>query len=293
MKRLYKTVLENESQMFGELLKTVRSTATPGAIRSVETRLGVPLPKTFKQFLEQVGSASWPVDIYSAEALAPCPPDLERPQHLIAFATDGGGNDWCFDTRQLQDHEYSIVFWDHEEPPDAQELEEQGPSTPFDEWLEELVSNRLNDDERDALAERRQHIETALARHRETNTWPWAPSEEDIATVEASIGFALPKDYVWFTTTLGSTAWPLEIVDALEMGRLTEEMRHRFPTLKATVVAFGRETDGTFVGFQNDGRPVAVGGHAIGDRSFFDFLERRIKERSQSQPGPKDDIADG
>lgn len=288
MKRLYETVLENESRWLGELSKVERSTATPAAIQSAETKLGVSLPETFKQFARRVGAASWPLHIYSVDALAPYPPDWERPSYLIAFATDGGGNDWCFDTRKLQSGEYAIVFWDHEEPPDGEELDAQAAATPFDEWLEDVVTDKLNDDEREALAERRSNIERALERYRETNTWPWAPSEEDLAGVEASIGFALPRDYVWFTTKLGSTTWPIEIPDALEMGRLTEEMRKRFPAAGA-VVAFGRETDGSFVGLEKDGRLVAIGGRAIEDRSFFDFLERRIKERSEPS-SPADDI---
>jgi hypothetical protein len=170
MKRLYETVLENESEAFRG---RDRSKVTGEAIRAVERKLGVQLPKTYKQFASQVGRASWPVDIRSIEALAPYPSDWDRPAHLIAFATDGGGNDWCFDTRALEDQEYSIIFWDHEEPPDPKELAEPGPSTPFDEWLEDLVSDKLAEDESDAVNERQEFIEKALEPHRETNTWPW------------------------------------------------------------------------------------------------------------------------
>lgn len=285
MKRLYKTVVDHEPPALRAILGE-RPSSTEATIRAVETRLGVPLPKTFKQFAAQVGAASWPVDIYGADALTPYPADYERPPFLIAFATDGGGNDWCFDTRKLQRNEYPIVFWDHEEPPSAEELAEPGHTTSFDAWLKDSLPDSIEDGVRDSLEERRNAIIAALEGHRETNIWPWSPSEDDVAGVEKDLGIALPRGYVWFTTTLGSTPWPFEIVDALELNRLTQEMRERFPETRSRWVAFGREADGSFVVFQKSGKPVSIGGPAIADASFYELLERRIAERSAQAAAP-------
>jgi hypothetical protein len=53
------------------------------------------------------------------------------------------------------------------------------------------------------------------------------------------------------------------------------EMRQQFPAAKP-IAAFGREHNGSFVCFDKSGRIVSVGGPPFKDRSFFDFLRRRI-----------------
>ncbi|GAC1414080.1 MAG: hypothetical protein NVSMB53_12000 [Gemmatimonadaceae bacterium] len=279
MKDLYKRVVVGESRLLGEPASAPREVASLESIEAAERALGIVLPETFKQFAQQVGHCSWPVEIFPVGSLAYSLWD--RPKYFIAFATDGGGNDWCFDTRTRTNNEYSIEFWDHEEPPDLKALEEPSLPTTFDEWLEELVSEALADEERRSLEDRRRAIEEALEPHRESNVWPWGPSDGDIARIQASIGFKLPDDYIWFTTKLGSTEWPMKIPDATEVGRLSLEMKRRFPGAASdTAVAFAKEADGSFVAFEADGRLIAVGGSAIKDQSFFELLQRRIEEAS-------------
>lgn len=289
MKRLYATVVENEARFLGKEpeadptadLSAGRPTSTLEAIEAAERKLGFALSKTWKQFANQVGAAVWPVQLLSLEAIAADPVPTDRPKFLVAFADDGSGNEWCFDTRAAVKGEYPILFWDHEDPPQVSELETPEAVTSFDEWLKGMIATKLADDESEALKARRARIEAALLPHRETNTWPYAPGDEEIIRCEATIGFALPKDYVWFTTNLGSTKWPLEIVDAVEMGRLTDEMKKAFPNVRGSSFAFGREADGTFVAFQKGSKLVSVGGRPLEDKTFFDFLERRIEQRSK------------
>jgi hypothetical protein len=277
MKRLYARVIEQDARARdGRNGASARSVATAEALAEAEARLGGRLAKTFVQFARAVGSTRWPVEIHAVEALAPYPPEWGRPSYLVAFATDGSGNDWCFDLRHREKGEYPIVFWDHEDPPDAAELEQADVVTTFDAWLEEQVGEALDEDGRADWSARQEFFERALEPHRETNTWPWAPSETDIAEVEREIGFPLPKDYVWFTRTFGSTPWPLAICDAKELLALTVQMRATNPRAKRGLIAFARDADGSFVAFHAKGRLEAVGGPPLRDRSFLALLERRI-----------------
>ncbi len=286
MKRLYQTLLDNEARVLGEASRSERRRASVEDLEAIERRLGYALPKTYKSFAREVGEASWPLRISAADALAPYPAELARPSWLLPFASDESGNDHCFDTRVELKGEYAIESWDHESPPSGAELEERGTPMAFDDWLKGVVNEKIAAEESEALAERHRRIEALLLPHRPTNAWPFAPSADDVAKVEAGLRFALPKDYVWLTTTLGSLAWPLEIVDALEIGRLTEEMKRQFPNARGVVAAIGREADGSFVGVQKFGKLVAVGGRPLEDATFLDFLERRIDQRSRSKLPP-------
>jgi hypothetical protein len=60
----------------------------------------------------------------------------------VPFASDASGNDWSFDTRTFEAGEYAIVWLDHEEPPDDEELEGGYEATAFDEWLQGVVADR-------------------------------------------------------------------------------------------------------------------------------------------------------
>jgi hypothetical protein len=59
-------------------------------------------------------------------------------------------------------------------------------------------------------------------------------------------------------------------------------MRQQFPAAKSIAAAFGREHNGSFVCFDKSGKIVSVGGPPLKDRSFFDFLKRRITEEQNS-----------
>jgi cell wall assembly regulator SMI1 len=221
------------------------------------------------------------VEIFSVEGIvaAAAAPPPGRPAYLVPFAGDGAGNHWCFDLRPHEGDEASIVFWDHEEPPAAAELAEAGAPTSFDDWLEGLVSTHVAEDASTAFAERLKRIEDAITPHRGPNVRPHPPTREDVTAVEATLRFTLPKDYVGFTTQLGSTTWPLEIVDAQELEKLTEVLRTRFGSKARGVVAFGREAEGAILAFERRGKLVAFGGYPVEDATFLDFLERRIRER--------------
>lgn len=142
MQQLCQTIMTHEVALFGEERRS-QPAASAAAIAAAERRLGLRLPASFKEFARQVGEAAWPLAIHDVESLAPSGPDDERPSFLVAFATDDAGNDWCFDTRDLQDQEYGIIYWDHEEPPDPEELEAGYYATPFHEWLTERIGEAL------------------------------------------------------------------------------------------------------------------------------------------------------
>jgi hypothetical protein len=144
IKQLCQTVLTHEVALFGEERRS-QPPATASAIAAAERRLGLRLPLSFKEFARQVGEAAWPLAIHDVEALTRSGPDDDRPSFLVAFATDDAGNDWCFDTRDMQGQEYGILYWDHEDLPDPEELEAGYHATPFHEWLAERISEALED----------------------------------------------------------------------------------------------------------------------------------------------------
>lgn len=228
-----------------------------------EVERGLRLPPGFRELCLTVGAATWPVVFLDVITLEPRD---DLPPGVLPFATDAFGNEWCFDTRREGS---PVLFWDHEE-----RALEDAVSESFDEWLDDQVSTRLEEDAAEHLEQRQAALEAALLPHRETDSWPWAPGEDQVEEVERALGVTLPRDYVWFTTHLGSTRWPVEVVDALELEGLTAALRERFPD--ATTVAFGRDVDGAFLTFDEHGAVVCVGGADPGAPSFFDFLDRRV-----------------
>jgi hypothetical protein len=281
MKRLYQTILDNEARVLGVPPPAARPLATVEQLEAYERKLGVVLPRTYKSFASQIGSAAWPVAIRAADALAPYAASAGRPAHLMPFASDGG-NDWCFDTRAIDKGERAIVRWDREAPPTAASLASPAAPTSFDDWLKELVAAQLSDDVTDALADRHARLIAALVAGRPEPAWPDRPTAAEVTKAEGALRFTLPKDYVWLTTTVGALTWPLEIVSAREVGRLTEEMKRQFPAVRGAV-AVGREADGSFVAYMKHGKLAAVGGRPIEDVTLLDFLERRIAQRSGAE----------
>ncbi len=118
-----------------------------------EKTLGVVFPESYRRFLGEYGWACFAHEqLYGLGENVPLHLDLIRntmaertemhpllPIQLIPVMNDGAGNHYCLDTRQLQNHECPVVFWDHEARHD------QSPSlisSGFDSWLIELL-NRL------------------------------------------------------------------------------------------------------------------------------------------------------
>ncbi|MBU5316216.1 SMI1/KNR4 family protein [Clostridium bornimense] len=78
------------------------------------------------------GIETWSI-VWSHEAFKECLPD---PEKIFPFADDGGGNYYFFDYRD-DDKEPSIVFIDHEESIEADELDEDElEERTVAEWLE-------------------------------------------------------------------------------------------------------------------------------------------------------------
>ena len=144
MQQLCQTVMTHEVALFGEERRS-QPPASASAIAAAERRLGLRLPASYREFARHVGEAAWPLAIHDVESLARSGPEDDRPSFLVAFATDAAGNDWCFDTRDMQEQEYGILFWDHEDPPDPDELEAGYDATPFHEWLAQCIRDALED----------------------------------------------------------------------------------------------------------------------------------------------------
>lgn len=102
---------------------TINGPATEDSIRSFESKWNVTLPSEYKHLIKQCNGINLmgseilglPIkdtryfsidDAYQFEHFEVCNP---MPLHLIPFSPDGGGNHYCFDTR-----DNNIVFWDSE-----------------------------------------------------------------------------------------------------------------------------------------------------------------------------------
>lgn len=248
--------------------------ATQTALARVEAALGVKLPTTYRAFAKAAGSASWPVEVFDAERLVRGG-GFGQSEWFVAFATDGAGNDWGFDVRAMTRGEYPILFWDHEEPPPAEELAEPGLAVRFDDWLGELVSGELATERAASDEEPWTRVAAALDARR-CGVFPYAPALDDVRAVEGRLARALPPDYVQFTTRFGSTDWPFAIVDAQEVEALTEAMHREHPALR-DAVAFGHDVVGAFLAFRRD---VVVNASGKVAPSFLALLEAKIGERS-------------
>ena len=101
-------------------------------IREAEKELGVKFPESYIAFLQELGGADFPFDIYGLEPERPNPDDVgawsvvgmtqdermevlpQMPHHLVALCPDGGGNHWCLDTSHIQDGDCPVVMWLHD-----------------------------------------------------------------------------------------------------------------------------------------------------------------------------------
>lgn len=131
-------------------------------IRVAEQQLGVIFPRSYCDFLEKVGAADFPFDIFGLG-----PEDLsgfsgtywdvvgmtqgerhevEPPMahHLIPFNPNGMGDHWCLDTSHFDAEECPVVFWNHENGAD-QRPNQTNPS--FLDWLEERINFEEEDQE--------------------------------------------------------------------------------------------------------------------------------------------------
>jgi hypothetical protein len=247
---------------------------SPEAIAAAEALLGRPLPPGYRAFLEEVGRITWPVQIgnvvdFAVEA-APWP------AHFMPFADDGGGNLWGFDAQGKRGKELPIEFWDHEEP---ELVETSDGATKFEAWLEErvVVAESEMRDERRAAMGRRLDVHGCRA---------WAPDRAQIEEAENALGVSLPEDYRWLTSTFGSLAWPVRIVDAFSLHELTAAMRARCGKKAARAVAFAQEGDGAFVAFDRGGKLVGFGVQRPVPEALLDYLEDRL-----SHPSPMASVA--
>ena len=125
-------------------------------IDQAQFALGVTFSASYVQFLKFYGWAKLKYDyVYG---LGEGIPDylnvvkttiLEReaaepalPRFLVPIMNDGSGNHYCLDSRQSNNGEMTVVFWDHESPDGKSQVPEiVSPS--FDGWLVERTKLAL------------------------------------------------------------------------------------------------------------------------------------------------------
>ncbi|EYF03862.1 SMI1/KNR4 family protein [Chondromyces apiculatus] len=292
MRRVHLLLVEKNQAMLGDFSP---EPATAAQIAAMEKQLGRPLPPSYRAFVEEVGRVAWPLEIFIAQ---PREADSPLPEFYVPFAHDGGGNYHCFDLRTEPEpwgekaQEMGIAFWDHEEP----EIEEDAPfPTPFSEWLDEQVDEALWAE----VEARREKLAEQLAPYASGTE---APSLEEAQHVGEQLGVELPADYLWFSTTVGSIAKPVKIVDATGIASLTGAMRRDHPRVPGGLVAFALERPGRYAAFTREGRITWVGGPtpaASGAKrgappepevSFTDYLERVLTmnpSEAATEPAPQ------
>ena len=230
--------------------------------------LGGELPAGYRAFLEEVGSTRWPLTIGNVVDLT----DDELPAFLVPFASDLHGNVYVFDTRERRDGECGIVFIDHEIGwPDPDEGDDPAEPHPFSDWLEGHVTQA----ERDAHAERRERVFARLAAHTDD---PYVPSVEEAREAGKRLGVTLPEDYVQVTARLGSVTWPVQVVDALDLGSATAAMHTSGVKPPGALVAFAHEHGKGWVAFDARGRVHGFRCEREAPADFLDYLEDRIAQ---------------
>lgn len=126
-------------------------------LHNAEQRLGVRLPEAYRREVLQVGLPSPTIallsaiverqldledlgDFYTPDEIVEmtgCWRELGMPDRLIAFASDGGGNQFCFDSGQLNNGsagDAAVGFYDH----DFDTVREIASS--FDDWIAAFCS---------------------------------------------------------------------------------------------------------------------------------------------------------
>jgi len=245
--------------------------ASEADLRAAQTVLGLALPATYVAFAREIGSTSWPIQVFGIEQLQRGG-RFGQPPWFVAFATDGAGNDWGWDTRDAAE-EHPVMFWDHEEPPTEDALAKRSATGTFADWLAGRLDDALGEEDDDRTQEIWATIRKELARHAD-GAFPYTPALEDVQAVEARLGVTLPEDYVTFTTVIGSTSWPVRIVDGQDVEGLTRELRAAHPSLR-DAVGFGQDLDGTPLAFRG---PTVISPTSALAKSFLSFLMARINE---------------
>ncbi len=133
---------------------------SPEQIKDAEAKLGVPLPPSFKTFLEQAGEYSLPFwEVYwvgdsslgyrhiaEANRSERDEADSPLPTFLVTFHNNGMGDQVCFDTRSPDaGGECPVVFWDHERTPDQNLKGLQVLAPDFASWLRQEAEEGLNE----------------------------------------------------------------------------------------------------------------------------------------------------
>jgi hypothetical protein len=247
---------------------------------AAQARLGVTLPESYRELMQQIGPLSWPLLVEGPEALVLLTEDKSRrpgdaPAWLLFFGSDGGELQFAFDTRRAFDSdELAVTSLDLEEG----FVDEPAPSSAaggLAGWLLEVMEESL-------AAERLWHLKDGLDRlegllregsgHEGTHR----PSERDVRAVEDAIGVELPDEYRAFTKAFGGTAWPLPVAAATSL----TELKERVAGCPGDFVPVAREGE-RFFGFlsgeeavfawDGKGRPEST------QRSFYEWLEERAK----------------
>ncbi len=121
--------LMNELRLFSNSIITFWPPASVSLIEHFEEFVKCRLPRDFKEFLVNTnglelvptivyGVKNSPLDLYEAYEFEHYKSGNPLYSYLVPFATDGGGNQYCFDSRVANGSSYNILFWQHDYPYD-------------------------------------------------------------------------------------------------------------------------------------------------------------------------------
>lgn len=190
--------------------------ASDEAIVRAEARLGLPLPTGFARLLRELGACDWPTCIFGPDALVREEGIAERPAWLVAFATDGGGNDDCFDVRSPAP-ELPIVFWDHEVPRPLDQLDSSASEDAFLDWLEERIHAALTQERRERRAELELRITTEMERMVPVSARGFSPSPREVVAATQELGKTAPEPWRYFLCTFGCWERPVRFLAPSEL----------------------------------------------------------------------------